>query len=296
MTYFLHTGGIKNVKRVAWSQRKMIKCGARSSQPPISTCIFSLLLCICYGTSWGNFIFSYINWRHFHLWWSFSLILMTCVFDQLVILWRENGCWSLWTYCVYRPITLGKGTSLCIGDLDLCTNGLTITFWFKLNDPDRHADVQRLFYSADVSVTASSNIITAAFLTTQLTLSVEFNVTFQQWHHASFTWAVGSGLMALVDFVRTFRGIQSSSLKPSAENAPMIIGEGVSNIAASMSHLVVYEVVMSISELQKVGKCNDFVSGKRLRCFYMFQLKLVNFSKIIPTRNTTIVFSFCFAF
>ena len=95
----------------------------------------------------------------------------------------------------------------------------------------------------------------------QLTLSVEFNVTFQQWHHASFTWSLGSGLMALVDFVRAFRGIQSSSLKPSAGNAPMIIGEGVSNIAASMSHLVVYEAVMSISELQKVGKCNDFVSA-----------------------------------
>ena len=132
---------------------------------------------------------------------------------------------------------------------------------------------------------------------TQLTLSVEFNVTFQQWHHASFTWSLGSGLMALVDFVRAFRGIQSSSLRPSAENAPMIIGEGVSNIAASMSHLVVYEVVMSLSELQKVGKCNDFVSGKRLRRFLMFQLKLVNFLKIIPARNTTIgFFSFCFSF
>ena len=200
----------------------------------------------------------------------------------------------LWTCCVYRPITLGKGTSLCIGDLVLCTNGLTIAFWFKLTDPDR-TDVQRLFYSAkvqtDVSMTVTSNVITAAFFTTQITLSVEFNVTFQQWHHVSFTWAVGSGLMALVDFVRTFRGIQSSSLIPSVENAPMIIGEGVSNIAASMSHLVVYEAVMSISELQKDGKCNDFVSGKRLRCFLMFQLKLVNVFKIIPTRNTTIVFS-----
>ena len=186
---------------------------------------------------------------------------------------------------------MGKGTSLCIGDLVLCTNGLTIAFWFKLTDPDR-TDVQRLFYSAkDVSMTATSNVITAAFFTTQITLSVEFNVTFQQWHHVSFTWAVGSGLMALVDFVRTFRGIQCSSLKPSVENTPMIIGEGVSNIAASMSHLVVYEVVMSTSELQKVGKCNDFVSGKRLRCFLMFQLKLVNVFKIIPTRNTTIVFS-----
>ena len=179
-------------------------------------------------------------------------------------------------FCVYRPITLGKGTSLCIGDLTLCTNGLTIAFWFKLTDPDR-SDVQRLFYSAeiqtDVSITATSNIIVAAFFTTQLTLNVEFNVTFQQWHHASFTWARGSGLLALVDFVRAFRGIQSSSLTPSAGNVPMVIGEGVSNIAVSMSHLVVYEVVMSISELQKVGKCNDFVSGKRLRRFLIFQLK-----------------------
>ena len=158
---------------------------------------------------------------------------------------------------------MGQDTTSCISDLSLCTNGLTVAFWFKLTDEARN-DVQRLFYSAkdqtDVSITATSNLITAAFFTTYLTLSVEFAVTFQQWHHVAFTWAQGPGLVALVDFVRSFRGSQSS-LAPTAEDDLITVGDENSHVAISMSHVVVYEVVMSVSEMQRIGKCADFVSG-----------------------------------
>lgn len=66
--------------------------------------------------------------------------------------------------------------------------------------------------------------------------------------------------MALVDFVRTFHGNQSS-LRPNPKDVSMTVGHGLSSSAVCMCHVVVYEVVMSTSQLQRIGKCNDFVSG-----------------------------------
>ena len=177
----------------------------------------------------------------------------------------ENDAFSLCLFCLRRPITLGQNMTSCVSDLTLCANGLTVAFWFKLTDPDR-TNVQRLFYSAkdqtDVSITAKSNVITAAFFVAQSTMSVEFNVTFQQWHHVAFAWSQNQGLVALVDFVRSFRGGQSA-LTASAENVPIVVGGGATNVAVCMSHVVVYEVDKSVSEMQRIGKCTDLVSGER---------------------------------
>ena len=66
--------------------------------------------------------------------------------------------------------------------------------------------------------------------------------------------------MALVDFVRPFRG-GSVSVLSSSDNFPITVGNGITNVAVSMSHVVVYDVVKSISEIQRIGKCTDLVSG-----------------------------------
>lgn len=167
--------------------------------------------------------------------------------------------------CVLRPIILVKDLSAsCLGNILLCTDGLTVAFWFKLIDDI--TDSQRLFYSAKVktciSITAQSSQISAFFFTSSNALSVSFNVTLHQWHHVTFTWSQNDGLVAVVDFVLSLQGASDSSVTSVTEDVPLTIGQGPTNAAVHMSHVVVYEMFLSASQIQRIGKCTDLVSGE----------------------------------
>lgn len=150
----------------------------------------------------------------------------------------------------------------CLGNILLCTDGLTVAFWFKLIDDI--ADSQRLLYTAkvqtDISITAQSNEISAFFFIASNPLSVSFNVTLHQWHHVTFTWAESEGLVAVVDFVLSVPGGSDSSVTSVTEDVPLTIGP--TNAAFYMSHVVVYEMFLNPSQIQRIGKCTDLVSGE----------------------------------
>lgn len=173
----------------------------------------------------------------------------------------------MFVFCLRRPVTLVKDFSTsCLGDILLCEDGLTVAFWFKLIDDK--ADSQRLLYSAkvqtDISITAQSNQISAFFFISSLYLSVSFNVTLHQWHHVTFTWAYSIGLFAVLDFVHSLQGGPDNSVTFVPEDVPLTIGQGPTNAAAYLSHVVVYEMFLNPSQIQRIGKCTDLVSGERV--------------------------------
>ncbi len=157
----------------------------------------------------------------------------------------------------------------CIGNILLCSDGLTVAFWFKLTDDI--ADSQQLLYSAmvqtDISITAKSNLISARFFITSNPLSVSFDVTLHQWHHVTFTWAESEGMVAVVDFVLSVKGGPDSSVSSVTEDVPLTIGQGPTNAAVYMSHVVVYEMKLNPSQIQRIGKCTDLVSGENFLIF-----------------------------
>ena len=140
-----------------------------------------------------------------------------------------------------------------------------MAFWFKLTD-DR-ADSQRLLYSAkdrtDISITAQSSRITAVMFTSNI-WSVSFNVTLHQWHHAVITWKQSQGLLAVVDFVHILPGTLDSAVTLVTEDVPLTIGQGSTTAAVYMSHVVIYEMFLNPSQIQRIGKCTDLVSGEFL--------------------------------
>ena len=173
----------------------------------------------------------------------------------------------LLSFCLPRPISLiQNSSSSCLGKILLCTDGLTVAFWLKLLD--NSSDSQRLLYAAkdhtDISITAQSNLITAVFFTSSSPLLVSFNVTLHQWHHVTFTWAQSKGLVAVVDFVHWLKSRPSASIPvtPVTEEVPLTIGQAPTNAAVHMSHVVVYEMFLTPSQIQRIAKCTDLVRGE----------------------------------
>lgn len=166
--------------------------------------------------------------------------------------------------CVVRPVTLIQNLSTsCIRDIQLCYEGLAVSFWFKLTED--MADSQKLLYSAkdqtDISITAKSSQITGAFRISGNMWSARYNVTLHQWHHVAFTWGQSQGLTAIVDFVHSIQGGVDSSLTSDSGDVPLTIGQGLTNASLYMSHVVVYEKFLSSSQVQRIGRCTDLVSG-----------------------------------
>ena len=155
-------------------------------------------------------------------------------------------------------------SSSCLGNILLCTDGLTIAFWFKLID--NSSDSQRLLYAAeertDISITAQSNLITTVFFISSSPMLVSFNVTLYQWHHATFTWAKSEGLVAVVDFVHWLKSGPFIPVTSVNENVPLTIGQAPTNAAVYMSHVVVYEMFLTPSQIQRIAKCTDLVPGE----------------------------------
>ena len=139
-----------------------------------------------------------------------------------------------------------------------------MAFWFKLID--NSSDSQRLLYAAedrtDISITAQSNLITAVFFISSSPLLVSFNVTLYQWHHATFTWAKSEGLVAMVDFVHWLKSGPFIPVTSVNENVPLTIGQAPTNAAVYMSHVVVYEMFLTPSQIQRIAKCTDLVPGE----------------------------------
>ena len=168
------------------------------------------------------------------------------------------------SFCLPRPVSLiQNSSSWCLGNILLCTDGLTVAFWFKLLD--NSSDSQRLLYAAedqtDILITAQSNLITAVFFTTSRPLLVIFNVTLHQWHHVTLTWAQSEGLVAVVDFVHWLKSGSFIPMKSVKEQVPLTIGQSPTNAAVYMSHVVVYDMFLTPSQIQRIAKCTDLVPG-----------------------------------
>ena len=91
---------------------------------------------------------------------------------------------------------------------------------------------------------------------------VSFNVTLYQWHHATFTWAKSEGLVAVVDFVHWLKSGPFIPVTSVNENVPLTIGQAPTNAAVYMSHVVVYEMFLTPSQIQRIAKCTDLVPGE----------------------------------
>lgn len=172
---------------------------------------------------------------------------------------------NIFAFCLPRPVSLIQNlSSSCLGNILLCTDGLTVFFWFKLID--NSSDPQRLLYAAedqtDISITAQSNLITAVFFISSSPLSVSFNVTLHQWHHVTFTWAQSKGLVAVVDFVHSLQSGPFIPVTSVTEEVPLTIGQAPTNAAVYMSHVVVYEMFLTPSQIQRISKCTDLVPGE----------------------------------
>lgn len=166
--------------------------------------------------------------------------------------------------CLSRPVSLIQNfSSSCLGNILLCTDGVTVAFWFKLID--NSSDSRRLLYAAeertDISITARSKMITAVFFISSSPLLVSFNVTLHQWHHVTFTWAKSEGLVAVVDFVHWLKSGPFIPAKSVIEEVPLTIGHAPTSAAVYMSHVVVYEMFLTPSQIQRIAKCTDLVAG-----------------------------------
>ena len=80
----------------------------------------------------------------------------------------------------------------------------------------------------------------------------------------AFTWAESNGFTAIVDFVHSEQGGIDSSLTSSGGDNPLTIGQGLTNSSLYISHVVVYERFLSSSQIQRIGRCTDLVSGEIL--------------------------------
>lgn len=179
--------------------------------------------------------------------------------------YKKRNSKVLLSFCLPRPVSLiQNSSSSCLGKILLCTDGLTVAFWFKLLD--NSSDSQRLLYAAedqtDISITAQSNQITAVFFISSNPLLVSFNVTLHQWHHVTFTWAQSEDLVAVVDFVHWLKSGPFIPVTPVTEEVPLTIGQAPTNIAVYMSHVVVYERFLTPSQIQRIAKCTDLVAGE----------------------------------
>lgn len=179
--------------------------------------------------------------------------------------YKKRNSKVLLSFCLPRPVSLiQNSSSSCLGKILLCTDGLTVAFWFKLLD--NSSDSQRLLYAAedqtDISITAQSNQITAVFFISSNPLLVSFNVTLHQWHHVTFTWAQSEDLVAVVDFVHWLKSGPFIPVTPVTEEVPLTIGQAPTNIAVCMSHVVVYEMFLTPSQIQRIAKCTDLVAGE----------------------------------
>ena len=179
--------------------------------------------------------------------------------------YKKQNSEVLLSFCLSRPVSLiQNSSSSCLGKILLCTDGLTVAFWFKLLD--NSSDSQRLLYAAedqtDISITAQSNLITAVFFVSSSPLLISFNVTLHQWHHVTFTWAQSEGLVAVVDFVHWLKSGPFIPMTPITEEVPLTIGQAPNNAAVYMSHVTVYEMFLTPSQIQRIAKCTDLVPGE----------------------------------
>lgn len=174
-------------------------------------------------------------------------------------------------------------SSTCLGDIQQCYDGLTVAFWFQLTE--NIADSQWLLYSAkdftDISITVQSNNITGAFFISGNTWSATFDVTLHQWHHVAFTWAKSNGFIAIVNFVHVKQGGVDSSLTSSSGDNPLTIGRGLMKSSLYMSHVVVYERFLSSSQIQRIGKCTNLVSGEILDLQMMVKTFVANHARLL---------------
>lgn len=90
---------------------------------------------------------------------------------------------------------------------------------------------------------------------------VSFNVTLHRWHHVTFTWAQSESLVAVVDFVHWLKSGSFTPVTSVTEEVPLTIGQAPANAAVYISHVVVYEMFLTPSQIQRMAKCTNLVPG-----------------------------------
>ena len=66
----------------------------------------------------------------------------------------------------------------------------------------------------------------------------------------------------MVDFVHWLKSGPFIPVTSVNENVPLTIGQAPTNAAVYMSHVVVYEMFLTPSQIQRIAKCTDLVPGE----------------------------------
>ena len=66
----------------------------------------------------------------------------------------------------------------------------------------------------------------------------------------------------MVDFVHWLKSGPFSPVTSVIEEVPLTIGQAPINAAVFMSHVVVYEMFLTPSQIQRIAKCTDLVPGE----------------------------------
>lgn len=117
----------------------------------------------------------------------------------------------------------------CINDLDTCTNGFSVSFWFKVM-----GSWFRIIFATGASGTSQLTVFSSGYrlyvlhTASSTTKSVDMAITSDSWHHVTLTWDAVSDILVYLD--GEMRGSVSeqvsveSSLMPRSSH--LSLGEG----------------------------------------------------------------------